>query len=73
VTLTIATWNLENLFRPGDPASLATAVDLADKDNRVFEEYGMQARKTYEQRFDPEESLRRLIDIYKYAIENPIR
>jgi glycosyltransferase involved in cell wall biosynthesis len=60
------------LFRPGDPASLAAAVELADKDNRVFEEYGIQARKTYEQRFDPEESLRRLIDIYKYAIGNPV-
>jgi glycosyltransferase involved in cell wall biosynthesis len=60
------------LFRPGDPESLATAVGLADKNDRVFEEYGIQARKTYEQRFDPEESLRRLLDIYKYAIENPV-
>jgi glycosyltransferase involved in cell wall biosynthesis len=61
------------LFRPGDPASLASAIELADKNNRVFEEYGIQAHKTYEQRFDPQESLRQLLDIYKYAIENPIR
>jgi glycosyltransferase involved in cell wall biosynthesis len=60
------------LFRPGDPAALATAVELADKNNKVFEEYGVQARKTYEQRFDPDDSLRRLLHIYEYAINNPI-
>jgi glycosyltransferase involved in cell wall biosynthesis len=60
------------LFRPGDPAALAAAVELADKNNRVFEDYGVQARKTYEQRFDPDDSLRRLLDIYQYAIKNPV-
>jgi glycosyltransferase involved in cell wall biosynthesis len=60
------------LFRPGDPAALAAAVELADKDNKVFEEYGVQARKTYEQRFDPDDSIRRLLHIYDYAINNPI-
>ena len=60
------------LFRPGDPAALAAAVELADKNNKVFEEYGVQARKTYEQRFDPDDSLRRLLHIYEYAINNPI-
>ena len=60
------------LFRPGDPAALAAAVDLADKNSKVFEEYGVQARKTYEQRFDPGDSLQRLLHIYQYAIENPV-
>jgi glycosyltransferase involved in cell wall biosynthesis len=60
------------LFRPGDPAALAAAVELADKNSKLFEEYGRQARKTYEQRFDPDDSLQRLLHIYKYAIENPI-
>ncbi len=49
------------LFRPGDPAALAAAVGLADTNNKVFEEYGVQARKTYEQRFDPADSLQRLL------------
>ena len=60
------------LFRPGDPEALAAAVELADKNNKVFEEYGVQARKTYEQRFDPDDSLQRLLHIYQYAINNPI-
>jgi glycosyltransferase involved in cell wall biosynthesis len=60
------------LFRPGDPAALAAAVELADKNSKLFEEYGRQARKTYEQRFDPDDSLQRLLHIYQYAIENPI-
>jgi glycosyltransferase involved in cell wall biosynthesis len=61
------------LFRPGDPAALAAAFELADKNNKMFEEYGAQARKTYEQRFDPAESLQRLLDIYLYAMRHPIR
>jgi glycosyltransferase involved in cell wall biosynthesis len=60
------------LFRPGDPAALAAAVELADKNGKLFEEYGGQARKTYEQRFDPDDSLRRLLHIYQYAIDNPV-
>jgi glycosyltransferase involved in cell wall biosynthesis len=61
------------LFRAGDPAALAVVLELADKNNRIFEEYGAQARKTYEQRFDPDDSLRRLVDIYRYAMEHPIQ
>jgi glycosyltransferase involved in cell wall biosynthesis len=60
------------LFRPGDPAALAAALELADKNHEVFEEYGAQARKTYEQRFDPADSMQRLLDIYRYAAENPV-
>jgi glycosyltransferase involved in cell wall biosynthesis len=60
------------LFRPGDPAALAAAFELADKNNGIFEEYGLQARKTYEQRFDPDDSLRQLVNIYKYAIGHPV-
>jgi glycosyltransferase involved in cell wall biosynthesis len=59
------------LFRPGDPVALAAALERADVDGKTFEEYGAQARKTYEQRFDPTDSLKRLLAIYEYAIENP--
>jgi len=60
------------LFRPSDPAALAAVLELADKNKHKFEEYGRQARKAYEHRFDPAESLRRLLAIYQYAIEHPI-
>ena len=60
------------LFRPGDPAALAEVLGLADANRGEFEEYGAMARKTYEQRFDPADSLRELLEIYRYAIANPV-
>jgi glycosyltransferase involved in cell wall biosynthesis len=60
------------LFRPGDPAALAEVLELADTNHGEFEEYGAQARKTYEQRFDPADSLQGLLEIYRYAIANPL-
>jgi glycosyltransferase involved in cell wall biosynthesis len=60
------------LFRPGDPAALAAAFRRADENGRVFEEYGARARKTYEQRFNPADSVEGLLTIYRYAIENPV-
>jgi len=61
------------LFRPGDPASLASVFAVADTDPRRFEEYGERARKTYEQRFNPADSLQDLIRIYEQAISYPKR
>jgi glycosyltransferase involved in cell wall biosynthesis len=60
------------LFRPGDPASLASTLESADKNPRTFDEFGVQARKTYEQRFNPADSMQRLLEIYRYAIEHPV-
>lgn len=60
------------LFGPGDPAALAVALSRADTDDKLFEEYGAQARKSYEQRFDPADSLRQLLSIYQFAIEHPV-
>ncbi|HEX3958162.1 MAG TPA: glycosyltransferase [Trebonia sp.] len=60
------------LFKRGDPAALSAVLELIDKNPGIFDEYGTRARKTYEQRFDPADSLQRLLDIYRYAIENPI-
>jgi glycosyltransferase involved in cell wall biosynthesis len=59
------------LFRPGDPAALAAAFELADTNCAVFQEYGARARETYEERFEPASSLQGLLDIYRYAINNP--
>jgi hypothetical protein len=47
-------------------------LELADTNHGEFEEYGAQARKTYEQRFDPADSLQGLLEIYRYAIANPL-
>ena len=60
------------LFRPRDPAALAAAFGLAAANDQAFEEYGARARKTYEQRFNPADSLRQLVEIYTHAIENPV-
>jgi glycosyltransferase involved in cell wall biosynthesis len=60
------------LFSPGDPAALALAIADADQNPERYEEYGDQARKTYEQRFDPERSMAELLGIYRFAIANPV-
>ncbi len=61
------------LFRPGDPASLAAAIVDAQAHPEQYETYGDQARKTYEQRFDPERSLAYLLEIYRFAVAHPAR
>lgn len=59
------------LFRPGDPAALATAIADAGAHPEQYEAYGEQARKAYEERFDPARSLEHLLEIYRFAIANP--
>ena len=60
------------LFRPGDPAALARAVADVQAYPERFENYGEQARKTYEQRFDPQRSAEQLLEIYRFAITHPV-
>ena len=59
------------LFRPGDPAALALAIADVETNPERYEVYGDQARKTYEQRFDPQRSVEELLGIYRYAISHP--
>ena len=59
------------LFRPGDPDALAEAIADADAHPERYETYGEQARKTYDQRFDPADNLEHLMEIYRFAIANP--
>jgi glycosyltransferase involved in cell wall biosynthesis len=59
------------LFTPGDPAALALAIADVERNPEQYEAYGDQARKTYEERFDPERSVADLLDIYRFAITNP--
>ena len=59
------------LFSPGDPAALALAIADAEGNPEQYEFYGEQARKTYEQRFDPERSVEELLEIYRFAVTHP--
>ncbi|HEV3382276.1 MAG TPA: glycosyltransferase [Trebonia sp.] len=59
------------LFRPGDPAALASSIADVAADPEKYDTYGKQARETYERRFNPEHSLRHLTEIYSFAIANP--
>jgi glycosyltransferase involved in cell wall biosynthesis len=60
------------LFRSSNPVALATAVADADRHPELYETYGEQARKSYEQRFNPDDRLDRMLEIYRYAIANPV-
>ena len=60
------------LFSPGDPAALALAIADVEKNPEQYEVYGDQARKTYEQRFDPRRSVEELLEIYRFAITHPV-
>lgn len=59
------------LFSPGDPAALGGAIADVERNPEQYEAYGDQARKTYEQRFDPQRSVEELVSIYRSAIANP--
>ena len=60
------------LFSPGDPAALALAVADVERNPEQYEVYGDQARKTYEQRFDPQRNVEELLEIYRFAITHPV-
>ncbi len=60
------------LFSPGDPAALGLAIADVERNPEQYQVYGDQARKTYEQRFDPQRSVEELLEIYRFAIANPI-
>lgn len=59
------------LFSPGDAGALALLLaDVAALPEK-YEVYGRQARETYEQKFNPEHSLKHLLEIYSFAIADP--
>lgn len=59
------------LFDPGDPGALGRAIADVERDPERYATYGEHARKTYEQRFDPERNLEELLEIYRFAIAHP--
>jgi glycosyltransferase involved in cell wall biosynthesis len=60
------------LFNPDDPAALALAIADVERNPEQYEAYGNQARKTYEQRFDPQQSIEELLEIYRFAITHSV-
>jgi len=60
------------LFPPDDPAALAAVIADIEARPHVYAAYGDRARETYEQRFNPEHSLKHLLEIYNFAIANPV-
>ena len=60
------------VFEPGNAVALARVLKEVDESPERFEELGRRARKTYEERFDPDANLEKLLSIYRFAIENPV-
>jgi len=60
------------LFQPGDPDALADAVADVAAHPEKYESYGRRARESYEQRFNPDHSLKHLLEIYSFAMTYPV-
>jgi glycosyltransferase involved in cell wall biosynthesis len=56
------------LFDPGNAEALAKVLLDVDEDPERFATIGQNARNTYGQRFDPDENVQQLLDIYEFAI-----
>jgi glycosyltransferase involved in cell wall biosynthesis len=61
------------LFAAGDPAALAGVLADVERDPDRFIALGKQAQASYDERFIPERNVEALLDIYRFAIENPRR
>jgi len=60
------------LFPPSDATALGDAIADVAAQPEKYEVYGKQARASYEQKFNPERSLSSLVEIYEWAIANPV-
>jgi glycosyltransferase involved in cell wall biosynthesis len=60
------------LVPPGDPDALAAAIADVQARPEVYAAYGEAARDSYQKRFDPDENLDQLVDIYRFAITHGI-
>jgi glycosyltransferase involved in cell wall biosynthesis len=61
------------LFQPGDPGALADVVADVAAHPEKYEKYGRRARESYEQKFNPDDSLKHLLEIYSFAMTYPVR
>ncbi|NUR99830.1 MAG: glycosyltransferase [Kribbellaceae bacterium] len=60
------------LFDPRRPDELAKLLLDVDTAPDRYAELGRNARSTYENRHDPQRNLRQLLDIYRFAVANPV-
>jgi glycosyltransferase involved in cell wall biosynthesis len=60
------------LFRPGDAGDLARVLGGVAADPDKWRQLGAAARLAYEARWNPDANVRELIDIYRFAVENPV-
>ncbi|MBO0727828.1 MAG: glycosyltransferase, partial [Acidimicrobiaceae bacterium] len=60
------------LFTAGDAGALAALLaDIAAVPQR-WRQMGREARRVYEERFDPSDNLDELLGIYRFAVDNPV-
>jgi glycosyltransferase involved in cell wall biosynthesis len=60
------------LVPPGDPDALAAAIADVQAHPDMYAAYAEAARDSYQKRFDPDENLDQLVDIYRFAIAHRI-
>jgi glycosyltransferase involved in cell wall biosynthesis len=60
------------LFPPTDTAALADILADIDDQPERWDRMGAQARRTYADRFTEEVSIRRLLEIYDFAMTHPV-
>ncbi|MDX2970323.1 glycosyltransferase [Kribbella solani] len=61
------------LFDPRRPEELAKLLLDVDTNPDRYEELGRAARSTYETKHDPRHNLEQLLDVYRFAIANPVQ
>ena len=60
------------LFEPGNASALSSVLRDVEENPARYEELGTAARRTYEERFASGPNVKRLVEIYQFAIEHPV-
>ena len=60
------------LFPPADVDALVNILADIDDNPQWWDGYGQQGRQTYRNRFSLDAGIARLLEIYRFAVENPI-
>ncbi|HEY3563133.1 MAG TPA: glycosyltransferase [Kribbella sp.] len=60
------------LFDPHRPDELAKLLLDVDTAPDRYDDLGRNARSTYESRHDPQRNLQQLLDVYRFAVANPV-
>jgi hypothetical protein len=60
------------LFPPADEDALVDILADINANPQRWDGYGQQGRQTYRSRFSPDVGIARLLEIYRFAVENPI-